>query len=55
MTQLHVIPVKTGIQDLVSPLKTSGFLLEFIPKKIGAGMTGFFYLIQKDFQKLKPL
>ncbi len=43
VTQLHVIPMKlvleginrgTGIQDLVSPLKTSGFLLEFIPYSV---------------------
>jgi len=31
-----VISVQTGIQNI---LKTSGFLLEFIPMKIGAGMT----------------
>jgi hypothetical protein len=28
--------VKTGIQD---PKKISGFLLEFIPMNVGAGMT----------------
>jgi hypothetical protein len=27
MVQQYVIPVKTGIQDFASPLKTSGFLL----------------------------
>jgi hypothetical protein len=42
MIKQHVIPVKTGIQDFASSLKTSGFLLEFIPMKIGAGMTECF-------------
>ncbi len=42
MTQQHVIPVKTGIQDFAFPLMTFGFLLEFIPVKTGAGMTDSF-------------
>jgi len=42
--------LKNGIQDRK---KKSGFLLEFIPMKIGAGMTSFSNPIPGDFQSAK--
>ena len=45
-SSLLVIPVKTGIQN--PQIKNPGFLLEFIPMKIGAGMTNLDKLTQSS-------